>query len=108
MDATDFKSDDPRFGNINQVRIQVTDGGDWLWNITSTIHYQVSPSDLSQMTQLSRPLLEKANYWAERSRDKYITKYIGKAGVSPGQYRLNTDSDSPLLIKVGDSQPQQR
>jgi hypothetical protein len=90
IDAQDYQADDPQFGNINQVRISVTKEGTSL-NVTFT------GLAISEIKELSRELLEKAEYHVGKFRRKYITN----ARLPTGDYKLNLDQNNlPPFIKV--------
>jgi hypothetical protein len=87
VDAQNYLADDQQFGNINQVRITVRKGQNTLSAISTE-------PPVGQILQLADILLDKAEYHVERFR----RKYINRARLRDGDYKLSLEVAPPTAF----------
>lgn len=86
----DMQNDD--YGPPNELRVTVNaDGRCRLW----TQPVQPSHRQVKDVLSLAQQMHTKMEYWT----DKFVEKYMQKMTVAPGDYLVNTESDTELLTR---------
>jgi hypothetical protein len=94
FDAKDFASDDPTYGNINQIRVQYKEG---TYKPMPLFMEEVPPDVLDDTLRLATVLTDKADYYLA----EFGENHLREQEVPDGEYVLNVDSkDSRMLIPV--------
>ena len=80
------------YGPTNDIRISISpEGRCRVW----TQPVQPTPHRAEEILKLASRICEKMDYWTER----FIDKYMKNMDVEPGDYLLDTESDTGLLVK---------
>lgn len=85
IDPRNFQADDPSFGNINQVRIQFSNG-EWAISVMNPGGF-----DVTELKLLATKLREKADHWMDRFSRKYLVQH----NMRDGLYLINLDASKP-------------
>ena len=84
IDAINFRADDPSFGNINRVVINIEKEN---YGYTASL-IDAYKTLKDQIHELCCKIIQKADYHTSR----FEKKYIAKSGLKRGNYLLNIDS----------------
>jgi hypothetical protein len=88
------------YGPVNELRVTINANGRCrVWSQP----IQPSHVQVGNILKLSRRMNENMEYW----KNKFVKKYMHKIEVEPGDYIIDTDSETQLLAKRNSEQSNQ-